>query len=140
MVYKIRLDGAWFALSTCRSHRHAQTSRRCMHLGLSYKSIIWILKREKSVGFFCGQRYSWTKVLRTGLLAKAYALIFRNQTNLYFNQTKRKDRQTPIYWTSRTASDGISAIANGFGFGIAACAPPTSCLYLSCHSRRSPLP
>jgi hypothetical protein len=38
-------------------------------LGLSYKSIIRNQKREKSVGFLCGQRYSWTKVLRIGLLA-----------------------------------------------------------------------
>ena len=66
--------------------------------GLPYKGIVWSPKREKSLGFFCGQRYPWTKVLRFGLLARAYALIFRNQNQAYTitiaNQQKRTDEDT----------------------------------------------
>ena len=47
--------------------------------GGTYKGIIRNQKREKPVGFFCGQRYYWTKVLRMGLLAGFSVLIFRNQ-------------------------------------------------------------
>ena len=43
--------------------------------GLSYKSIIQIQKREKSAGFFCGQKYHWTKGLRIELLASLHRSI-----------------------------------------------------------------
>ena len=38
--------------------------------GLPFKGIIWSPKRKESVDLFYGQRYSWTKVLRIGLLAE----------------------------------------------------------------------
>ena len=52
----------------------------------------YYLEPKKSVGLFCGQRYSWTNLLRIGLLARAYALIFRNkkQTNT-INKRKKEN-------------------------------------------------
>ena len=63
--------------------------------GVSFKGIIWNQKREKPVGSLCGQRYSWTKLLRIGLLARAYALIFRNQNPAYAIK-KRKGKLLSI--------------------------------------------
>ena len=118
--------------------------------GRSFKGIIWSKKREKSVVFFCGQMYSWTKVLRVGLLARAYALIFRNLKPSLYNQ--KKEEETLIYWPSCTAGDGLLATVSGFGFDVAACAPlclrrgirvrPCSlrrCVYLPCGLQVQPL-
>ena len=67
---------------------HALVTRSIM-----YKGIIWSPKREKSVGFVCGQRYSWTKVLQIGLLARGYASVGfpKSKTNLCINKRTKKD-------------------------------------------------
>ena len=92
--------------------------------GRSFKGIIWSQKREKSVSFFCGQRYSWTKVLRIRLLVRAYALIFRNQNPAYTIK-KRKGKLSSIgraallataYWLLRVDLDSTWQHAHNRAF------------------------
>ena len=108
----VRPDGVWLCGSTGR--------------GRSFKDIIWSQKREKSVSFVCGQRYSWTTVLRIRLLVRAYALVFRNQTQPM--QSKKKGRGIPIrnhlLASCTVALDSIN---------MAACAQP--CLRRGIHVR-----
>ena len=99
--------------SPLRKRRSVECNRSCLHkrptertlrvgtgylVGLPFKGIIWSLKRKKSVSFFCGQRYSWTNVLRIGLLARAYALIFRNQNPACTIKKRKGKLLSIIYW------------------------------------------
>ena len=78
--------------------------------GPPYKGIIWSQKSKKPVGFFCGQRYYWTKVLRIGLLAGFSALIFRNQNPAYTIK-KRKGKLSSIGGIPNSESEWIHLLA-----------------------------
>jgi len=73
-------------------------------------------KREIS-GAFCGQRYSWTKVLQIGLLDKSYALAFRTQNKPIQPTNEEKDGEN----SHLLAELGYSATGDGLlaiGFGL----------------------
>jgi hypothetical protein len=74
-----------------------EVSRLHYFLLVYHSKVLSGAKKERNQCFFLWcQRYSWTKVLRIGLLARAYALIFRNQNPAY--TIKKKDGETLIYW------------------------------------------
>ena len=121
--------------------------------GRSFKGIIWSQKREKSVSFFCGQRYSWTKVLRIRLLVRAYALIFRNQNPAYTKGRElyllaefqiRRNQDGFIYWSSCTValdSNNMAACAQPClrrGIHVRPCSLRL-CVYLPCGLQVQPL-
>ena len=78
--------------------------------GPPYKGIIWSQKSRETSGFFCGQRYYWTKVLRIGLLAGFSALIFRNQNPAYTIK-KRKGKLSSIGGIPNSESEWIHLLA-----------------------------
>ena len=101
---------------------------RSGHIGGTYKGIIWHPKREKPVGFLCGQRYYWTKVLRIGLLAGFSALIFRNQNPAYTIKKGRGNSHL-LAGISNSESEWIHLLAelhSCTGFNAAAC--PLRCV------------
>ena len=53
-----------------------------MEVGLPFKGIVWSQKREKSLGFFCGQKYYMDKSItigrKSGFRTKTGELIIRN--------------------------------------------------------------
>ena len=80
------------------------------------------------MGFFCGQRTFWTKVLRVGLLGGFSALIFRNQNPAY---TIKKGRGNSHLLAGISNSESewthlLAELHSCTGFNAAAC--PLRCV------------
>ena len=108
----------------CISHNHValQFAVALLLVSVYHSKVLSGAKKERN-------QYSWTTVfLDNGIanrtIGRAYALIFRNQNPAYTIKKRKGLGETLIYWPSCTAGDGLLAAVSGFGFDVAACAPP----------------
>ena len=120
--------------------------------GVDHSKVLGVKKRE-FIGVFVWSKVFLDRGIANRTIGQSLRVDFPKSKQTYIiTKTTKKEGKTLIYWPSCTAGDDLLATVNGFGFDVAACAPPCLrrgirvrpcilrlCVYLPCGLQVQPL-